>query len=136
MPQPAVRSLFLGLLLVVGGCGRSIRGAWKGTCEAGVGVEAFDMPMVLEVQERDGDKVKGGGAFQYKDFPFTGALTGTFDDDALDAEIEGEAGGYTITTRVLLDRFDDELDGICAFEDQGVLYEGEVIFSAFEPGGD
>lgn len=103
-------------------------GVWRGSCEAGFGADEFEMDMILEIDEVKGGSAAGGGAFQYQDYTFVGALDGEVDNDALDAEIVGVSGGYTITNRVVVDRTDDELEGACAFEDQGEVIEGEVTF--------
>ncbi len=119
----------LWVVLGTSGCGGGVVGYWTGVCDAGIGVDRFDMDMHLEIDGLDGDRVEGGGAFRYNDFLFTGELKGNRDDDALDVDIVGVAGGYTITNRVLLERVGDELEGVCAMTDQDELLEGEITFA-------
>jgi len=120
----------LGLLL--GGCASEFQGKWSGECAVGVGSSGTAVPVKFDIIDTGKGTVGGTGSFSYNDAEFEGAASGRIvDEEALKVEIEGVSGGYVIRLELETQaEGDDELEGLCAFQDQETLYEGDVLLTA------
>lgn len=125
----------LGLLVAVSigstGCKSEFAGEWKAECSVGVGSSSVEMPVRFELADAGKGTLSGVGSFEYNDYTFEGGATGReLDDDGLAVDIEGVYGGYVITVELEATWDGEELEGVCAFEDQETLYEGDVLITA------
>jgi len=122
----------LGAALLSSGCASPFQGKWKGDCDVGIGVDRVDMPVEIELVGGKGTTVQGAGSFGYNDYTFEGEARGrVVDDETLLLDVIGVYGGYTVTLELegTLEG-DGEVEGLCAFEDQETLYEGDVVLTA------
>lgn len=125
-----MRPFILALLpaLLLGGCGKSLLGNWRGTCI--VPTDGGDMPVdfMLDVDAEKGDKVHGDGWFDYDGYRFRGDMGGTRDGDKVAMDLEGLYGGYVITLSVDGDLRgnDDKVVGDCDFFDNAGEFSMEL----------
>jgi hypothetical protein len=119
-------ALALGLSALPG-CGGAAVGGWKGVCEVGVGADAFDMDVALDLRGGDGPAIEGEGGFSYNGYAFAGDVVGELDGDELVIDVFGTSAGYVVELRVRAEVDDEELDGICMFRDQSELLAGELL---------
>lgn len=120
------------LVVVATGCASEFQGKWKGECSVGLGSNGAALPLEFDIIDTGKGTVGGEGSFGYNDSLFEGTASGrVVDDEALKLDIEGVYGGYVILLELetTLDS-QGELEGVCAFQDQETLYEGDVLLTA------
>jgi len=121
----------LGVGLLASGCASPFQGKWTGECDIGLGADRVDMPVEINLVDGKGTTVKGAGIFDYNEYRFEGEARGrVVDDETLLLDIVGVYGGYTITLELDATMTGDEVEGLCAFEDQETLFEGDVVMTA------
>jgi hypothetical protein len=122
-----------GLCLTQIGCASEFAGIWKGECDVGVGSSGTTVPVKLELGDDGRDLLTGTGEFEYNEYVFEGAANGRIvEDENLKVDIEGVSGGYVIQLEIEAEMGPDELEGICAFNDQDTLYEGDIALKNTE----
>ena len=116
------------------GCGAPLSGRYQGKCSLGEGTGAFTMPIDHDLVEAEDGRIEGFGSFKFNDFTFTGESLGRRSDEKVQIDVVGEAGGYTLTVRVIGEANEEltEIDGRCGFVDQGVPYEGDIALKLAE----
>lgn len=119
-----------GAIVLASGCAGPFQGQWKGECDVGVGSSRITMPLEVDLVGAKGTTVRGAGSFGYNDVSFKGEARGrVVDEEALLLDVIGVYGGYTITVELDGELEGDEIEGLCAFEDQETLYEGDIVLS-------
>jgi hypothetical protein len=117
-------------LAFTAGCSSDFAGKWTGDCVAGVGSRGTSVPVEFEVGRSGRDTLAGMGEFTYNDYTFEGSAEGrVVDDEAVKIDIEGVYGGYVILLELEANIDGEDLEGICTFEDQETLYEGDLTLS-------
>lgn len=138
-PLRALAARLGGLALALGasGCAPALSGRFQGTCELGEGTGRFSMPIEHDLAEDAEGALSGFGSFRFNDFTFTGEATGARSDEHMLVDVVGEAGGYTLTVRVIgeADEALGKINGECGFVDQGAPFSGDVSMKRVEDEG-
>ena len=124
------RACLVGVIAVACSCASPFQGKWKGECDVGVGSNRINMPLTLDLVGSKGTTVRGAGTFAYNEVEFEGEARGrVVDEETLLLDILGVYGGYTITVEIEGTLEGEEVEGLCAYQDQETLYEGDVLLS-------
>ena len=124
------RACLVGVMALSWGCASPFQGKWKGECDVGVGSNRINMPLTIDLVGSKGTTVRGIGTFGYNGVEFEGEARGrVVDDETLLLDIVGVYGGYTITVEIDGTFDGEEVEGLCAYQDQETLYEGDVLLA-------